>query len=345
MHSQLQPFVDQGYIRVQKHPSLDLWIYNYAEKAQYEKRWTPETLMCRGLIIDAAGEIVARPFPKFFNLSEMPDDWQPPNEPFTVQRKEDGSLGILYRGTDDQWWVSTRGSFTSDQAVHATQVFRDRYNQLPWETDKTYLFEIIYPDNRIVLDYGDLDELILLAVLDTETGADCPLPAWYPHHTPTYQDVTQLSTLTHWAKELTDNEEGFVVTFQSGLRLKIKCEEYVRLHRLMTGVTVRSIWEILSVGGAINELLQRVPEEFENWVKETADNLRFQYHRIEIGAIIDEANFYGDQSDRKAFAEYAKTKSNSAILFAMRDRKPYDHMIWKMIKPAADRPFVKEVDG
>ena len=35
---------------------------------------------------------------------------------------------------------------------------------------KTYLFEIIYPENRIVVDYGDYKGLVLIDVIDNETG-------------------------------------------------------------------------------------------------------------------------------------------------------------------------------
>jgi len=343
MHSQLRPFVEQGFIQAKQHPTLPLTIYNYTEKAQYEKHWTPETLMCRGLILDNAGEIIARPFPKFFNLSEMPEEWKPPAEPFTVQRKEDGSLGILYPA-GDRWAIATRGSFTSEQAVHATQVFTERYAHLPWRHDVTYLFEIIYPENRIVLDYGDQDELILLAVLDKEPGKDLPLPDWFPRRADPRGDLAVLDTLVAWAKEPVENEEGFVVRFESGLRLKIKYDEYVRLHRYLTGTTARSVWELLSTGANIDELVQRVPEEFAEWVRQTAAALQEQYRQIELDAILDETNYSGDQSDRRAFAEYAKTKANPAILFAMRDEKPYSQIIWKQIKPAAERPFRKGED-
>lgn len=298
--------------------------------------------MCRGLIVDAAGMIVARPFPKFFNLSEMPADWKVPEEPFTVHRKEDGSLGILYRG-GDAWAVATRGSFTSEQALHATQVLQKRYAHLPWEDDKTYLFEIIYPENRIILDYGAMDDLILLAVLDTATGKDCPLPKWIPNHVFARADILNVATLAAWSKTAVENEEGFVVRFESGLRLKIKYDEYVRLHRLVTGVTARSIWELLAAGNSVDDLLQRVPEEFEAWVKETVDRFCSQFTEIEERAKRDFERS-NPSNDRRAFALEAKSRLYPSILFAMYDNKPYDHMIWKMIKPKAERPFKKEDD-
>src|ERR1041384_1181072 len=90
--------IAEGYINVQKHPTENLWIHNYSNSAQFDQVWDNETLMCRGLIMDADRNIVARPFPKFFNLSEViPKGEQLPNEDFIVTEKMDGSLGILYK--------------------------------------------------------------------------------------------------------------------------------------------------------------------------------------------------------------------------------------------------------
>ncbi len=334
--TQLQPFIDDKYISVQKHPLYALFIYNYTDKAQYEHRWTDETRQCRGLIMDGQDRIVARPFPKFHNLEEMGEDWQAPAEDFQVTMKLDGSLGISYV-TPQGIQIATRGSFTSDQAIHATQLFQERYSTLPWEADKyTYLFEIIFPANRIVVNYGDLDDLILLAVIDTQTGRDMPLPEWFQNRVTTYDGITDLSTLKGMAK---DNEEGFVVRFVSGLRIKTKFPEYVRLHRLVTGVNARRIWEILANGGTIDELIERVPEEFETWVRSTVSDLKRQYDDIEMACLRFFEKHRHLLGDRKTYAEAAKQEKHPGILFSMADEKPYEQAIWKMIRPAAERPF------
>src|SRR4051812_9325678 len=114
--------VTDGYIRVQHHPTLPLHIANYTEKAQYEHVWNDVTLNCRGLIYDDNNRIVARPYPKFFNYGDT-DNTGPLDLDASIIAvdKLDGSLGILYP-TPDGPAVATRGSFTSDQAVHATEL-------------------------------------------------------------------------------------------------------------------------------------------------------------------------------------------------------------------------------
>ena len=70
MKNKIKPYVEQKFISEQKHPNLDLWIYNYTKRCQYEKKWDEVTTMCRGLILNKEGNIIARPFKKFFNIGE-----------------------------------------------------------------------------------------------------------------------------------------------------------------------------------------------------------------------------------------------------------------------------------
>ena len=91
---QLEKLIKDGYISKRKHPTKDLWIYNYTNKTQWEKHWNDWTLRCRGLIMDEKYNIIARPFEKFFNLGEIDHDI--PNLPFEVTEKMDGSLIIWF---------------------------------------------------------------------------------------------------------------------------------------------------------------------------------------------------------------------------------------------------------
>ena len=59
-----------------------------------------------------------------------------------------------------------RSRLTSEQATRATDLYRRKYTEFRPNPGLTYLFEIIYPGNRIVVDYGATEDLILLAVID-----------------------------------------------------------------------------------------------------------------------------------------------------------------------------------
>lgn len=340
---ELNKMIEEKLVSVQKHPETDYFIYNYGPRAQYERIWNNITLQCRGLILDSKYNVIARPFKKFFNLEEHSNS-DIPKSPFEVYEKMDGSLGILY-WIGDKPFIATRGSFESDQAIYATNILHNRYKYVIPNLDKskTYLFEIIYPENRIVVDYGNVDDLVLLAVIDKETGLDCELePLGFPI-VKRYDGIKDINELKKLEQK---NKEGFVVKFQNGFRLKVKFQEYVRLHRILTQVSTKTIWQNLSESNDFDEILNRVPDEFYNWVKETKSNLEDKFKSIENESNILFHRFYswGVGETRAEFAEYAKKQKYPAILFKMLDGKKYDNVIWRIIKPEYEKPFIKNPD-
>lgn len=137
----LEKYYQNGLLLKQTHPTLDLTIWNYSPKVQYERLWDDITLQCRGLVTNSKGEIVARPFKKFFNYEEhKPEDL--PNEEYEVYEKMDGSLGILFY-YENEWIMATRGSFTSEQSIKGTEMLK-KYPLEKLDINNTYLFEIIY---------------------------------------------------------------------------------------------------------------------------------------------------------------------------------------------------------
>lgn len=327
----LLKYVDDGLVIKQKHPNAELYIYNYSQKVQYDKLWNEITLITRGLILDEKLNIIAKPFSKFFNLSEHTPN-EIPNLPFDVYEKMDGSLGILY-WLEDKPYIATRGSFVSEQAIHGTNILYNKYSHLFDKLDKssTYLFEIIYPKNRIVVDYGDYDDLVLLSIINNENGNERLDDIGFTI-VKKYNGVDNLQEL----KSLEDdNREGFVVRFKNGFRIKVKFDEYVRLHRILTCVSNITVWEYLSENKSFDELLERVPDEFYNWIRNTQKELLNKFSNI----LSDCEKVYKELPTRKETALYFKEQTYPHILFAMLDKKNIDGLIWKLIKPEYSKPF------
>jgi RNA ligase len=185
--------------------------------------------------------------------------------PFNVFEKIDGSSGILY-WLNDNPYIATRGSFESEQAKHANDVLHSRNQHVFDKLDKkeTYLFEIIYHQNRIVVDYGTVDDLIMLTIIDKNKGVERIEYIGFPiiksyDGTDDYLQLKQLEQ---------ENKEGFVIQFANGLRVKIIFAEYVKLHRIITSVSNIAIWEYLGEGKSFEDLFEKVPDEFYNWVKQ-----------------------------------------------------------------------------
>ena len=139
MLEKLNKYHEEGLVYKQVHPTLPLTIWNYSEKVQYEGLWDEITLQTRGLVTDDEGNVVARPFKKFFNLEEGKHT---PTEEFEVYEKMDGSLLIVF-WYEGKWIVATRGSFTSDQAIKGVELLK-KYNTDIMFRHLTYCFEIIY---------------------------------------------------------------------------------------------------------------------------------------------------------------------------------------------------------
>ena len=135
----LNKYHEDGLLYKQTHPTLPLTIWNYSEKVQYEMLWDEVTIVCRGLVTDDSGAVIAKPFPKFFNYEEGKHT---PTSEFEVFEKMDGSLGILFN-YDGEWILATRGSFTSEQSKKGCELLK-KYPIENLDRKNTYLFEIIY---------------------------------------------------------------------------------------------------------------------------------------------------------------------------------------------------------
>lgn len=343
-----QKYIDEGLVTERAHNTEPYLIYNYTPTCQFSKAWDDVAMMCRGLIVHKdTREIIARPFPKFFNYAEHIEKGLPiPNENPEVTDKRDGSLGILYWGVDGTPYIATRGSFHSEQAEWATEWFRvsGHGDFINWDKTATHLFEIIYPENRIVVDYGGYRGLDLLAVIDTETGKDLPvlrmnIPLGMPVQPIPFTSFEELK-----AREV-PNHEGFTLFFpKAGLRLKIKFDEYVRLHRIITGLSELGIWEMLRDGKTKLEIIADIPDEMFEWAEGVIDNLIDKYKFRENSGIMILAKVRGMQS-RKDQAEVIKNSPFPSIAFAMLDEKDYSQIIWKMIRPHGSYTFRKDIDA
>lgn len=248
----LQAVVDEGLVTDRRHGGLR--ILNYTNKATYSEAWDEVTTLCRGLVVDDRGEVVARPFPKFFGVQEPHAPAIPAGCAMHVTEKLDGSLGIAYRH-DGQTWITTRGRLDSPQGRQGTEIWRERYASVRFGPDITPLFEVIYPENRVLVDYGTTRDLVLLAVIDIATGADLPLDAIdWPGPVAAVRRFGSVDEIIAGAEEDSDDAltEGFVARFDTGgsgphLRVKVKSGRYVDLHRLKYGLNARRVWAVAAV--------------------------------------------------------------------------------------------------
>ena len=386
--------IEAGHISRKAHPTLPLSILTYTRTAQYDGAWTPVTIRCRGLVVDdKTSEIVAWPFPKFFNVGEH-DDGRPyapplPDEPFDVYDKVDGSLGIVFH-YEGRWRAVSKGSFISEQAVWA-QAWLDDHDTRLLIPGVTYLAEILYPENRIVVDYGGRRDLVLLGAFDAlgrEIRVAYAAEDWAPVGSvvrswpamplPALLKAIEGSVRLDGERSSGMDAEGYVIRYASGVRAKAKISEYVRLHKILTGITERDIWryagmqrlvghdpkrtaqalgvsaaEITALAtaetGPLDAMLQQVPDEFDAWVRSVVADLELRAEEL-TGAIrvtYDLVAFLAN--DRGEFARATQKATTDptvrAAMFHLLDGKPTDLLVWRAIKPAAADPFKNDEEG
>lgn len=335
-----------GLVRSRVHPdNNELWILNYTEKAAYDSVWNKVTLNCRGLIVNAFGDIIARPFPKFFNYGQAGCPEIDLDERVSITDKMDGSLGILYRNpATGKYAIATRGSFTSDQAIHATELYNRKYADYVVTQGITMLFEIVYPENRIVCDYGDMDDLVLLGSVHTDSG-----DSWGPELTwewpgPVTEVLPYKTMREALAADPRPGKEGVVIhDYVYGTRVKLKQEDYIALHRIVTGLNARSVWQAM-VDDNVAELIQQIPDEFHDFIRGVEADINEQVDEavlISNGTYDGILDTIGDNPSKKEFAMVAKNYTYSWALFNLFDNKDIRSKWLQMYKPKHDYSPVK----
>lgn len=329
------------------HKSADLFIYSY-NKVWYDD-WTPELLWSRGLILNSKFEIVSVPFMKFFNYAEVKEECDRrlnAGMKYKVQDKVDGSLGILFN-YNDKWILSTKGSFHSDQAVQG-KVILDRMYPGYKSLDKnfTYLFEIVYPENQIVVKY-DEDMVFLDAFGNTKDN-------YYekPEIPESFNVVKEynhfsIEDILSMMKNDYDNSEGFVVVFEDGYRVKFKYEEYIRLHKIVSDFKPKSVVELLASGANLDDFINSLPDEFRKDILAIKNSAEEKFERLLKYSKFVSKTLKKESESRKEYAVkvFEAFKSNNTmqsllfILYNYPETKNIDKIIWKEVLKEIEAEF------
>ncbi len=257
------------------HPRLDLVGLNYTPVAfntlhhEFQDGWSEALRWCRGSVFDFAGHAVAVPLPKFFNDHEMPPGSVP--ERFDVAlEKLDGELGIAYHHAR-KFRINTRGTFTYKTAKiaqgmldrHATD---NRWSRIANLKRFTLLFEVIHPETRKLVDYGDRRSLVLVAANDRLTFEDLAYPNLAQlakmlgvEVAREWADGHETDALRRFVRESgVSNQEGFVARY-GNLRVKFKFPAHLARMR----EAKLSYGEIMKryVAGTHRDFILCLPEE------------------------------------------------------------------------------------
>ena len=210
---------------------------------------------------------------KFFNLNQVPESMYSIVKGFKVKHinnKEDGSIATFIKLPNGKVIGKSKMGFDNEQAIGINRIYKNNADVklfVDWcyNNDLTAIFEYVSPRNRIVLRYTD-EELILLRLRDNITGKHVCIKnhldkigsikiAPFEDEHQTIDDLVERSK-----NEI--GKEGWVITFDNGQMIKIKTQEYLSLHGLLTNDLYR---ENIIIGyileDKIDDVLAQVPED------------------------------------------------------------------------------------
>lgn len=337
-----------GWIVSREHPDLPLSILNYSRQTQYAGLWTKFRKMARALVIDDDYKIVARGPGKFFNWQEIPPEDFPPGNP-TIYDKVDGSF-ILTFYYGNRLIVASKGSFVSDHVGWAREIINEKLGSpIPpgLEDNWASWYELLHPDNRIVVDYEGQRDLVYLGSGDIY-GNEMFLPPQDFTVVERFDDLNFTTRAELDTLPARKNREGYVLRWPNGFRVKWKSEEYVELHRILTGINDRQIFEAVR-DGRFADILDVLPDEWDEWARGLAETYRKWQSELLI-EIYDNYNSIPKGLERKEFAMAARRFDHPSIYFSLLDNRDISKYVWKVLEEKfkqnrKDAPFRGTVDG
>jgi hypothetical protein len=342
-------------------------ILNAAKDAQWTG-YSPDLELLKGLIVrlDAKGravELLAGCLPKFYNWHERRET----DDAFVAALRAKGARLVVTEkadGTNIRPWrhpttgevlFATRGMLSSDPSDRFTnysaiahRIAAARYPALldPAIVGRyTVVCELISPQTRIITNYGSIEDLVVLAVIDLDTGHELP-----------FDDVTAfgarygLTIVPRWDVTATDPEaiattlkraiagtdkEGFVASVEQPgapvpVRIKIKGDDYLRILAIVNRCSIRKTAEIAEGLPDRKEstFLAAIRSSFPDVPEEVVDRYRaywrtYQVWDAENEAIVDDivAAYLAlptRDADQKTFALSIANDERRTFFFALR---------------------------
>lgn len=330
--------VDEG--RVTEDQYGDYSLFKYSRQCAYGGEWNDVNRRCRGIVIDTLREtVVARPFDKFFNLGETPET----SDHSLVEKSE--KLGAAATAKMDGtmvavWWdeyslrCTTPGAFKSEQAVFACDQLLPKYDLSSFPRDCTLVCEMIAPWDRKVIDYGQESRLVALAAFENSwdqveiprdmlgiilrgTGLDL-VP---------YYDVKDLLYTN-----IPEGEEGYVIRFDDGFRVKVKGDWYFKIHKLLDRISPKNVLEMLVDGSFV-----KTRSDLPVYLRGTLDALHQEISGIksrveeEVSRWWERVPKSGTQKD-KALVIAGAPEEIRAILFCRTKNQDESKPFWRAVE-------------
>lgn len=272
---------------------------------------------------------------KFFNVNQC-EAWSEnilkTKKIQSVQNKEDGSLiqfiPFLIDGVESElkFYAKSKMTFDSDQAKMAQELFDCNENlrkliQNSFKDRYTIIFELVSPKNQIVLSY-DTTELRVLQIRNLDTGEylkwDRESISFIESKgikCAAQQELISIDVLLN-LKTTMRAIEGWVITFEDGMKAKIKTDEYLALHGLFTNVTRENVLIEIILNDEIDDVIGRAQGEKLDFILEITEKVQHKFnHLVQEYKELRRKYFQDFEEDRKKFAmKHSKDKLFNGVM-------------------------------
>lgn len=271
---------------------------------------------CRGIIFDSeTGEILRRPFHKFFNVNEREetqDHVVDLSRPHVILEKLDGSMIAPFIVNGKIIWGTKMGATDVAKPVEEFVARNPEYIRFAEEAIEngwTPIFEWCSRKQRIVLDYFH-DQLILTGLRHINEGQYATYAAMElmgrAYAIPIvrqFEPQTDMKAFLEYVRLLEDRE-GFVVRFSDGHMIKLKCDWYLQIHKAKEAILQdRNIVELI-LDEKLDDVKAHLPKEDRDRLTQFENDFNAALHRQikAITMIVDTLVFNKNQISRKDFA-------------------------------------------
>lgn len=347
-------FKISDYGRISEFRDGELSIFSYTNAAVFSssKSWNNYEKTCRGLILNnQTGEVIAKPFDKFWNLFQ---DGLRPHYSYNLialMEKLDGSLGILYR-KNGEYKISTRGVLNSPQSIWATNFLNQYFNLSDLDENVTLIFEIIYPENRIIVDYQNREDLVLLGAYNRKTLKELdfyseviPLANKYGFTLPHIYHFTSLEdVIAETGKIKNFDIEGWVLLYRTPdgnfERYKVKTDFYLEAHKVVDELSYENLLPIVSAN-KIDEIAPVIPEHRKERFNKMISNILNEHMIVEMDAFKLYEKFVQEKATRKDIGLYFKDANDKekdlmSLVFLMIDKRDTSKLVDKVVLKRLD---------
>lgn len=273
---------------------------------------------CRGIIFDTAtGDIIRRPFHKFFNVNEREetqDHVVDMSRSHAIFEKLDGSMIAPFIVNGEMIWGTKMGA--TDVAKPVEEFVRNtqfmQFARFMISRGYTPIFEWCSRKQRIVLDYKE-DQLILTAIRSLYDGRyvshdlvkmhaeEYGIPVVRTWDMGLHMDNKTMKSFVSYVSGLEDLE-GYVIRFDDCHMLKLKCQWYLQIHKAKEAILQdRNIVELI-LDEKLDDIKAHLPAEdcFELGRFEHLFNIEVASACMTIERILE--GIATDGVDRKTFA-------------------------------------------